>query len=202
LTGWVTTKAQSLIGGPVTTTKPLTYKDTNRDPSTVSNRDGSYPTAPHNTLDPTLVNSNSSASAQIPANSKKGTLGQEAAAWAETQIGGAYVWGGGHDTTGASAGVTGDPQDPNAPNEIGFDCSGLVGWAWSKCGPEFDGLIGPTGTQLNSNVGQRIAGVGTINQSLLKPGDLIFYGGTEAHPAHVVMYSNYAWLCCRCGRYR
>ena len=174
--GWVTTKAQSLIGGPVTTTKPLKTKNTNRDPSTVSNRDGSYPTAPHNTLDPTLINSNSSASAQIPATATQGTKGHEAAAWAETQIGGAYVWGGGHDGVGGPG--------------ISFDCSGLVGWAWSKVGPEFDGLIGDTGTQLNSNIGQRIASVGTINQSLLKPGDLIFYGGTEAYPDHVVMYSN------------
>jgi cell wall-associated NlpC family hydrolase len=192
--GWVNPSARSLIGGPVTTTKPLSSKSsTNSSPSIVK-QDGSYPTWQQNLLNPTLPNSNSSAAAQISANDKKGTKGQEAASWAASQIGGAYVWGGGHEGavgSGPTHGVTGDTQDPNAKNEIGFDCSGLVGWAWIKCGSEFDGLFGDTGEQLNSNVGQRIAGVGPINPDLLEPGDLIFYGGSTAHPTHVVMYSNW-----------
>jgi len=52
-----------------------------------------------------LINSSLSSSAQLhQLLVQKGTKGQEAAAWAATQIGGTYVWGGGHDTTGASHG--------------------------------------------------------------------------------------------------
>jgi cell wall-associated NlpC family hydrolase len=191
VTGWINPSNQSLIGGTVTViAEPKTKSESSG--STTARPAGTYPSWQGNALNPTLINSKSSASAQLSSttSTQKGTLGQEAAAWAETQVGGAYVWGGGHSTSGATYGTTGDAQDPNAPNQIGFDCSGLVGWAWSKCGTQFDGLIGGTGSQLNSNIGQKIAGPGPIDESKLEPGDLIFYGGSEAYPDHVVMYSN------------
>jgi cell wall-associated NlpC family hydrolase len=178
---WVNATDETLKGGPVVQTVAPTKSEQ-------PTPDGTYPQWEYNLLNPTLINSSLSSSAQLPSttSTKKGTKGQEAAAWAATQIGGTYVWGGGHDTTGASHGKPGDTQDPDYATQLGFDCSGLVGWAWSKAG--VDGLLGDTGEQLNSNVGQRIAGYGTIDPSLLEPGDLIFYGGTEVLPEHVVMY--------------
>ncbi|MCC5577800.1 C40 family peptidase, partial [Microtetraspora sp. AC03309] len=61
---------------------------------------------------------------------------------------------------------------------IGFDCSGLVMAAWAKAGV---GLGHYTGTQFRQ--GRQVP------LSELRPGDLMFFGGTTAAPTHVGMYA-------------
>jgi peptidoglycan DL-endopeptidase CwlO len=90
--------------------------------------------------------------AVVPAPS---TLGQAAANIALGQLGTPYVWGGG------------------SPG--GFDCSGLVSWAYGQAGlgglPHFTGALWNVGTHISS-------------ESDLAPGDLVFFHGL----GHVGMY--------------
>jgi peptidoglycan DL-endopeptidase CwlO len=82
------------------------------------------------------------------------TLGEAAVSEALKELGTPYVWGGA------------------APG--GFDCSGLVSWAYAQAGlgglPHFTGALWASGTH--------------ISQSELAPGDLVFYNGLN----HVGMY--------------
>jgi cell wall-associated NlpC family hydrolase len=91
------------------------------------------------------------ASVAIPAPS---TVGESAANIALGQLGTPYVWGGG------------------APG--GFDCSGLVSWAYGQAGlgglPHFTGALWNSGTH--------------VGQSDLAPGDLVFFHGLN----HVGLY--------------
>ncbi len=75
---------------------------------------------------------------------------------AESQLGVPYVWGG--ETPG-----------------VGFDCSGLVQWAWGQAGV---GLPRTSGAQFGATTQIPLADI--------QPGDLLFYGpgGSE----HVAMY--------------
>jgi cell wall-associated NlpC family hydrolase len=83
------------------------------------------------------------------------TLGESAANIALGQLGTPYVWGGG------------------APG--GFDCSGLVSWAYGQAGigglPHFTGALWNSGTHISS-------------QGDLAPGDLVFFHGL----GHVGLY--------------
>ena len=82
------------------------------------------------------------------------TLGEAAVSMALKELGTPYVWGGA------------------APG--GFDCSGLVSWAYAQAGlgglPHFTGALWASGTH--------------ISASELAPGDLVFYNGLN----HVGMY--------------
>jgi cell wall-associated NlpC family hydrolase len=80
--------------------------------------------------------------------------------YAESQIGVPYVWGG--ETAGS-----------------GFDCSGLVQWAWAKAG-----IAIPRTTQTQWPALQHVA------LSALQPGDLLFYYNLDGDNQvdHVVMY--------------
>ena len=82
------------------------------------------------------------------------TLGEAAVSMALKELGTPYVWGGA------------------APG--GFDCSGLVSWAYAQAGlgglPHFTGALWASGTHISS--------------SELAPGDLVFYNGLN----HVGMY--------------
>jgi cell wall-associated NlpC family hydrolase len=82
------------------------------------------------------------------------TLGEAAVSEALKELGTPYVWGGA------------------APG--GFDCSGLVSWAYAAAGlgglPHFTGALWASGTHISS--------------SELAPGDLVFYNGLN----HVGMY--------------
>ncbi|MGH9298412.1 MAG: NlpC/P60 family protein [Acidimicrobiales bacterium] len=86
-----------------------------------------------------------------------GGSGATAVSAAESQLGVPYVWG------GATPGV-------------GFDCSGLTMWAWSRAG-----------VQLAHGATDQYYEIPHVSMSALQPGDLIFYG-TASYLDHVVMY--------------
>lgn len=79
---------------------------------------------------------------------------------AERQIGVPYVWGG--ETPGQ-----------------GFDCSGLVQWAWGKAG-----------IQIPRTTESQWPGLVHVPYTALQPGDLLFYFNLDGDNAvdHVVMY--------------
>jgi cell wall-associated NlpC family hydrolase len=86
--------------------------------------------------------------------------GARAVAYAKSQIGVPYVWGG--ETPG-----------------VGFDCSGLVQWAWARAG-----ITIPRTTETQWPAMYHV----TLTQ--LQPGDLLFYDNLDGdHQVdHVVMY--------------
>jgi cell wall-associated NlpC family hydrolase len=86
--------------------------------------------------------------------------GLAAVHYAESQIGVPYVWGG--ETPG-----------------VGFDCSGLVQWAWGKVGIS---IPRTTETQWPAMV--------HVPLTELQPGDLLYYNNLDGDNAvdHVVMY--------------
>jgi cell wall-associated NlpC family hydrolase len=86
--------------------------------------------------------------------------GEAAVYWAEKQEGVPYVWGG--ETAG-----------------VGFDCSGLVQWAWGKVGFSI-----PRTTE------EQWAALPHVPLNQLRPGDLLYYYNLDGDNAvdHVVMY--------------
>jgi cell wall-associated NlpC family hydrolase len=82
--------------------------------------------------------------------------GAGAVAAAESQLGVPYVWGG--ETPG-----------------VGFDCSGLVQWAWRQAG-----------VNLPRTSGAQFAATTPVSVADLEPGDLLFYGPDGSD--HVAMY--------------
>ncbi len=115
-------------------------------------------------------------------------VAQKAVAAACAQVGVWYSWGGGHaGTPGASFGHY-DGQDPDSRNDgqrKGFDCSGLVRYAYYRA-TGGDILNGPAHVQFHTShaVARFEPGRGT---GPLLPGDLLFYGsGRDIH--HVAIY--------------
>jgi cell wall-associated NlpC family hydrolase len=86
--------------------------------------------------------------------------GLAAVHYAESQIGVNYVWGG--ETPGS-----------------GFDCSGLVQWAWAKAG-----------IQIPRTTESQYPAMVHVALTNLEPGDLLFYYNLDGDHAvdHVVMY--------------
>jgi cell wall-associated NlpC family hydrolase len=93
---------------------------------------------------------------------------------AVSQIGVQYVWGGGNGR-GASTGIPGPAGDPG--NRVGFDCSGLMLYAFNGAGVSL-----PRVSRNQYNAGRQVP------ISDLQPGDMVFYrkGGAPIH--HVAMY--------------
>ena len=89
----------------------------------------------------------------LPAKPKRVTVAERAVALARTQLGTPYRWG------GASPG--------------GFDCSGLVAWAYGRLGVEL-----PHNAAALFSVGR------PVTPSKLRPGDLVFFRGL----GHMGMY--------------
>jgi peptidoglycan DL-endopeptidase RipA len=91
-----------------------------------------------------------------------------------SQVGVQYVWGGGN----GRGPTTGIPDAFGSPlNRIGFDCSGLMLYAYSGTGVAL-----PRVSRNQFNAGRKVP------VSQLRPGDLVFYkrGGRPIH--HVAMY--------------
>jgi cell wall-associated NlpC family hydrolase len=83
---------------------------------------------------------------------------------AETQLGVPYVWGG--------TSPRGTPGDPSG----GFDCSGLVMWAWAQAGVD---LPHYSGSQFDDTA--------PVPVPDMEPGDILFYGpGGDEHEAMYV----------------
>ena len=76
---------------------------------------------------------------------------------------------------GVALGQLGAPYVPGGADPSGFDCSGLVSWAYAQAGhaglPHFTGDLWNSGTRIDST-------------SELAPGDLVFFNGLD----HVGMY--------------
>ena len=76
---------------------------------------------------------------------------------------------------GVALGQLGAPYVPGGATPSGFDCSGLVSWAYARAGrpglPHYTGDLWTAGTHINST-------------SELAPGDLVFFDGL----GHVGMY--------------
>lgn len=108
-----------------------------------------------------------------------------AAACDEVAAGTWYTWGGGHGTTpGATYGNV-DPSDPerskNDPYRQGFDCSGFIRWAWYRAAGS--DVVGQKDAAEEFQLpGQRLG----TDTSVLKPGDLVFWGTSWVH--HVAIY--------------
>jgi peptidoglycan DL-endopeptidase CwlO len=87
-----------------------------------------------------------------------------AVAAAESQLGVPYVWGG--------VDPRGTPGDPSG----GFDCSGLVMWAWAQAGVDMPHY---SGAQFDDTA--------PVPVSAMEPGDILFYGpGGDEHEAMYV----------------
>ncbi|MFD9793161.1 NlpC/P60 family protein [Streptomyces sp. NPDC059070] len=107
------------------------------------------------------------------------------AACSQVAAGTWYSWGGGHGgSPGASYGWV-DQSDPerskNDPYRKGFDCSGLVRWAWSQA-VGYDVMGNTTAAGIYSLPGQRLG----TDTSALSPGDIVFWGRRSVH--HVAIY--------------
>ena len=85
--------------------------------------------------------------------------GAAAASWAQAEIGRPYVWGG---------------ADPAS----GFDCSGLVLWAYAQAGVAL-----PRTAQAQFDAGPLLAAA-----TPLQEGDLVFFGADAADVSHVGIY--------------
>jgi peptidoglycan DL-endopeptidase CwlO len=94
------------------------------------------------------------AAADLPTNAPAAQGASKAVAVAMAQIGKPYLWG--------------------ADGETSFDCSGLMGFAWSAAG-----------RSLPHSSRAQYAGTRRVSKSELQPGDLLFFG-SPIH--HVAMY--------------
>jgi cell wall-associated NlpC family hydrolase len=91
-----------------------------------------------------------------------------------SQVGVQYVWGGGS----GRGPTTGIPDAFGSPlNRVGFDCSGLMLFAYSGAGVAL-----PRTSRNQFNAGRKVP------VSDLRPGDLVFYRRSGAPIHHVAMY--------------
>ncbi len=106
---------------------------------------------------------------------------------AERWLGTPYVWGGG-DPSGPTMGLYGtgaQDQPPNLEGKPGFDCSGLVQYAYAQAG-----IMLPRTSEAQAAFVQSLGGW-TTNISQLVPGDLVFFAGSDGtiqSPGHVGIY--------------
>jgi cell wall-associated NlpC family hydrolase len=101
-----------------------------------------------------------------------------AVAAAKTTVGAPYVWGGG-GTGGASGSASAPPSQVGQP---GFDCSGLVQYAFALAGVTL-----PRVAQDQYNYVVAHASL-TTNVAMLQPGDLVFFSDGETGVNHVAIY--------------
>ncbi|MFF6946996.1 C40 family peptidase, partial [Streptomyces lavendulae] len=95
---------------------------------------------------------------------------------ANDQVGMPYSWGGG-DATGPTTGSCCSPNGSSGGNIVGFDCSGLVLYAYAKAG-----------IFLPRTAAEQYAASEPVNRNEMRPGDLIFFGSTPEGIHHVGIY--------------
>lgn len=106
---------------------------------------------------------------------------------AERFLGTPYVWGGG-DPQGPTMGLSGtgaQDQSPRLEGKPGFDCSGLVQYAYAQAGISL-----PRTSEAQAAFVQSLGGW-TTSIAELVPGDLIFFAGSDGtiqSPGHVGIY--------------
>ena len=106
---------------------------------------------------------------------------------AERWLGTPYVWGGG-DPSGPTLGLYGTgalDQPPSLEGKPGFDCSGLVQYAYAQAG-----ITLPRTSETQATFVQSLGGW-TTSLSQLVPGDLVFFAGSDGSiqsPGHVGIY--------------
>ncbi|MGW2207168.1 C40 family peptidase [Streptomyces sp. NPDC001774] len=88
-----------------------------------------------------------------------------------------YSWGGGN-TGGPTTGSCCSPNGRSGTSIRGFDCSGLVVYAFAQAG-----------ITLPRTAAQQYAASQHIHPRDLRPGDLLFYGTTDASIHHVGIYT-------------
>ena len=94
-----------------------------------------------------------------------GTTGEKVAAYATTQLGVPYSWGGG-DATGPTKGFCCSPGGQDGSTITGFDCSGLALWAWAQ-----------VGAKLPHQSDQQQKLITPIQTNEIQAGDLLFFPG-------------------------
>lgn len=103
-------------------------------------------------------------------------------------IGMQYSWGGGNGkgpTKGCGGGcATGNALKYGDPNRAGFDCSGLVGFAWFQAGGNIK-VTESSRTTVSEIVAGNVGGK-EISEKEMKPGDAINTGFGNWH--HVALY--------------
>ena len=96
-----------------------------------------------------------------------------------SQLGKPYVWGGG-GVNGPSLGQPTGIDPYQATHTIGFDCSGLMQWAFAKAG-----ILLPRSAAEQYSVGNH------VDRSQLQPGDMVFWATNLSDPRtihHVALY--------------
>ncbi|MEU3777994.1 bifunctional lytic transglycosylase/C40 family peptidase [Streptomyces sp. NPDC032472] len=95
---------------------------------------------------------------------------------ADDQLGMPYSWGGG-DATGPTTGSCCSPNGSSGESIVGFDCSGLVVYAYAKAG-----------ISLPRTAAQQYAATEPVKREEMRPGDLVFFGSTPEGIHHVGIY--------------
>ncbi|MEV4559051.1 C40 family peptidase [Kitasatospora sp. NPDC049285] len=104
---------------------------------------------------------------------------QQVIAAAASQFGVPYSWGGG-DATGKTTGICCSEGGQDGRTVTGFDCSGLMVYAFAKVGVRL-----PRVAADQAGVGQRIPASAGV--SALRPGDMVFFGNAKGI-YHVGLY--------------
>lgn len=95
---------------------------------------------------------------------------------ADRQAGMPYSWGGGN-ASGPSTGSCCSPNGSSGANIVGFDCSGLVVYAYAQIG-----------IKLPRTAATQYAASEPIPRDQMRPGDLVFYGSSSETIHHVGIY--------------
>jgi cell wall-associated NlpC family hydrolase len=111
--------------------------------------------------------------------------GLQALAWAKTQLGVPYSWGGG-DANGPTLGFAETDGPTDGLHTIGFDCSGLTLFAWAHAGYTLGHWTGAQWVQGSA-----------VPTDQIRPGDLLFFATDVNDPTtihHVGIYAGNAQM--------